>query len=89
MSTPDEDRYVHGTYSHQEVIDIDGVGKLIRPGKSADFIIDTQTQQLVQVGDDSLDVSSVDAIATMLDLDPAIFWPHLREQNQQQEGTTP
>lgn len=75
----DEDRYVHGTFSEQSLIELDGVGTLSRVERSTAFIIDTQTQQLVQVGDDTLDVGQVDVIAEMLQIDPAVFWPHLRE----------
>ena len=80
----DEDRYVHGTYSIRQVIELDQVGTLTKTDRSTQFMIDTQTQQLVQIGDDTLDVTEVEVIAQMLHIDPAVFWPHL-----DQEGPTP
>lgn len=79
----DEDRYVHGTYSIQMVLEIDQVGTLTKTDRSTQFMIDTQTQQLVQIGDDTLDVSEIDAMAQMLAMDPAVFWPHLRKEGDE------
>ena len=80
----DEDRYVHGTYAIQHVIGIDNVGKLYKTMTEAAFIIDTQTQQLVQFGaEGEVDVSQVEVIAEMLQMDPATFWPHLGEEGSE------
>lgn len=77
----DEDRYVHGSYAETSVITLVGVGTLTKVNTSCDFMIDTQTQQLVQVGGEGdLDVSKIDAIAQMLQMDPADFWPHLNTE---------
>ncbi|CAN1559316.1 hypothetical protein MCEMIE22_02584 [Mycobacteriaceae bacterium] len=83
----DEDRYVHGKFAEKIVVQLDGVGTLERVERSAAFMIDTQTQQLVQVGDDTLDVAQVDFIATMLQIDPSVFWPHLREDEDSVQET--
>lgn len=80
--TNEEDRYVHGTFSEQSVIELDSEVTLSRVERSTAFIIDTQTQQLVQVGDDTLDVGQVDVIAEMLEIDPSVFWPHLRVEGE-------
>lgn len=82
----DEDRYVNGTFSEQSVIELEGEVTLTRVERSTAFIIDTQTQQLVQVGDDTLDVGQVDVIAEMLQIDPAVFWPHLRREGEAEEA---
>lgn len=89
MTNPEdaEDRYVHGTYSLQSVIQLHDVGTLSRVEQTCDFMIDTQTQQIVQVGDDGLDISQVEAVKQMLNIDPAEFWPHLSQDSQ--DGTTP
>lgn len=77
----DEDRYVHGSYAEQSVITIADVGILTKTNASCDFMIDTQTQQLVQVGGEGdLDVSKIEAIAQMLQMDPTEFWPDLNTQ---------
>lgn len=74
----DENRYVYGTMTTKTFIDIDGLGTVARTDNTASFVIDTRTQQLVQVGGEGqLDVASVDFIATMLAKDPAEFWPDL------------
>jgi hypothetical protein len=78
--TTDEDRYVHGTYAEQSVITLDQVGTLTKTHTECSFMIDTQTQQLVQVGGEGeLDVSKIDVIAQMLQIDPATFWPDLTQ----------
>lgn len=88
---PEDDptRYVHGTYAVREVIGLHDVGEISRDLRSAKFMIDTQTQQLVQVGDDELDVTQVESIAEMLKMDPALFWPHLREEGDSAPETDP
>jgi hypothetical protein len=84
--TADENRYVYGSMTIKTFIDIDGVGTVARTDSAATFMIDTRTQQLVQIGGEGqLDVASVDFISHMLAKDPAEFWPDLREQ----DGTTP
>jgi len=76
----DENRYVHGTMTTKTFIDIDGVGTVSRTDNEASFVIDTRTQQLVQIGGEGqLDVASVDFIANMLARDPSEFWPDLTE----------
>jgi hypothetical protein len=77
--TPENDptRYVHGTYSLQSVITLNDVGTLTKVQKTLDFMIDTQTQEIVQVGDSDLDITDVEAFQQMLNIDPSEFWPHL------------
>lgn len=84
----DEDRYVHGTYAEQSVITLGQDNQLVKTHHEADFMIDTQTQQLVQIGGEGdIDVSKVEVIATMLQIDPAAFWPHLRKEGDPAQET--
>lgn len=88
---PDDDpnRYVHGTYTVREVIGLPDVGEISRDLRSTNFMIDTQTQTIVQLGDNDLDVTQVESIAEMLKKDPGLFWPHLREEGDSAPETDP
>jgi hypothetical protein len=77
----DEDRFVHGQVAMQTAVIIDGLGTATRTDEVADFLIDTRTQQLVQMGGEgTIAVDQIDFIAEVLQIDPAVFWPDLREE---------
>lgn len=81
----DEDRYVYGKVQEQTAVEIDGIGVITKVNDEASFVIDTRTQQIVQMGGDKIVVSEISFIADMLARDPAEFWPDLAEGGESGE----
>ena len=67
----DEDRYVYGQVAIQTVVTIDGLGTVTRTDAVCDYMIDTETNQLVQIGGEGeIAADEIDFIAEMLALSP-------------------
>jgi hypothetical protein len=65
----DLDRYVHGQVATQTAVKIDQLGVITRVDEVCDFMIDTHTHQLVQVGGEGvIAVDQIDFIKQVLEM---------------------
>ena len=65
----DLDRYVHGQVATQTAVRIDQLGVITRVDEVCDFMIDTHTHQLVQVGGEGvIAVDQIDFIKQVLEM---------------------
>ena len=65
----DLDRYVHGQVATQTAVRIDQLGVITRVDEVCDFMIDTHTRQLVQVGGEGvIAVDQIDFIKQVLEM---------------------
>lgn len=65
----DDDRYVYGQVVHQVVVTIDEMGTMTRNLRVCDYMIDTETNKLIQIGgEDELQDSDIDFIQEALTL---------------------
>jgi hypothetical protein len=75
MSHPendDEDRYVMGQVAKQTAVRIDHLGVLTRVDEVCDFMIDTHTHQIVQLGAEGvIAVDQIDFIQQVLNMSDA------------------
>lgn len=84
----DLDRYVHGQVATQTAVRIDQLGVITRVDEVCDFMIDTHTHQLVQVGGEGvIAVDQIDFIKQVLEMtDEQIS--ALAEQSTQSDDDT-
>ena len=75
MSHPEndnEDRYVMGQVAKQTAVRIDQLGIITRVDAVCDFMVDTHTHQLIQIGaEGSIAVDQIDFIKQVLNMSDA------------------
>ena len=85
----DDDRHVAGQVVQQVVVTIGGLGGMTRTESVCDYMIDTLTNQLIQIGGEGeLQASDVDFIAEMLSLSPEEI-QHSGDERQGEPATEP
>ena len=68
----DQDRFVYGQVAKQTAVRIDQLGVLTRTDEVCDFMIDTHTHQIVQVGaEGAIAVEEIDFIKQVLEMSDA------------------
>lgn len=71
LDTTSDDRYVFGQVAIQTLVTINGLGTATRTDAVCDYMIDTVTNQLVQIGGEGeIAADQIDFIAEMLALTP-------------------
>lgn len=67
----DEDRYVNGQVAKQTAVRIDKLGIITRTDEVCEFMIDTHTREVVQIGGETIVASEIDFIKQVLNMSDA------------------